>query len=158
MPNLDAKFSVLPYKFTGEGPGNDNARLFSCMGLHYDQRYEPNAKTEYFTGQLTEEDVLTFLKLFKIESKTKDTMTALHIFLHKYTSHKYTSLSTRDECETLADDNEFVGYTTNMSLPELEFRIAEFIQERSDFGLMATNGAHRIAWSTYYGKHLEHYI
>jgi hypothetical protein len=37
-----------------------------------------------------------------------------------------------------------------MSLPELEFQISESIQDRSELGLMAANGAHCIAWSTYY--------
>jgi hypothetical protein len=54
MLNMYAKFSILPYKFTGEVPGDDNARLFSCVGLHYDHIYEPDVKTEYFAGQLTE--------------------------------------------------------------------------------------------------------
>jgi hypothetical protein len=39
-----------------------------------------------------------------------------------------------------------------MFLPELDFRIAEFIQDRSNFGIVSTNGAHLIAWMTYYGK------
>jgi hypothetical protein len=31
IPNLDAKFSFLPYKFCKDGPALDLARLYSCM-------------------------------------------------------------------------------------------------------------------------------
>jgi hypothetical protein len=90
---------------------------------------------------------MTFLKLFKIESKIEDPMIALQLFLQNYTS-----LCTRDEWEAFAEDIKFVEDATRISLPELEFRITELIQECSDFVLMATNGEHHIAWSTYYSE------
>jgi hypothetical protein len=31
IPNLDAKFSFLPYKLWDDGPGPDKAQLYSCM-------------------------------------------------------------------------------------------------------------------------------
>jgi hypothetical protein len=36
IPNLDAKFSFLPYKFCNDGPASDKARLFSCMPFVHD--------------------------------------------------------------------------------------------------------------------------
>jgi hypothetical protein len=61
MSNLDAKFSIVPYKFTSEGPEKNKASPFSLMGIVYDQKYEKDMQTDYFAGQLTNEDVTTFL-------------------------------------------------------------------------------------------------
>jgi hypothetical protein len=36
IPNLDAKFLFLPYKFCKDSPATDKARLFSCMTFVHD--------------------------------------------------------------------------------------------------------------------------
>jgi hypothetical protein len=36
IPNLDVKFSFLPYKFCKDGPAPDLARLYSCMPFVHD--------------------------------------------------------------------------------------------------------------------------
>jgi hypothetical protein len=79
MPNLDTKFSILPYKFTDDGPDDDKSRLLSCMGLSFDNTYKPNIPMDFFARQLTEEEVVQFLKLFKIESDNNDPIEALLI-------------------------------------------------------------------------------
>jgi hypothetical protein len=62
------------YKLTYKRTDDDKASLFSCMGLTFNTKYEPKIWAEYFAVQLTEEDLVTFLKLFKIESHTNDPM------------------------------------------------------------------------------------
>jgi hypothetical protein len=38
MPNLETNLYMLMYKFTYEGPGDDKASLFSCMGLAFNTK------------------------------------------------------------------------------------------------------------------------
>jgi hypothetical protein len=147
LPNLDAKFSILPYKFTDDGPHKNKARLFFCMGLLFNKKYEPHVATDYYTDDLSEEDVKTFLNLFKIESNTKNPLDALQLYLQKYPS-----LKKKVEWEELGKDIDFFEDTQHMRIHILQFEIAKLIQHRTTFGIMATNGAHRIAWSIYYGK------
>jgi hypothetical protein len=96
--------------------------------------------TYFFADQLTEEDVIYLIKLFKITSDTTDRMEALHIYLQKYPF-----MHTRDEWEALVVDIGFIDDTPNLTLAELQFHISQFIQKRTDFGLIATNGSHHIA-------------
>jgi hypothetical protein len=77
MPNLDATFSILSYKFTTDVPVKNKARLFSCVCLSFENRYEKDAPTEFFAGQLTYEDMIMYLQLFKIATDTKDPIEAL---------------------------------------------------------------------------------
>jgi hypothetical protein len=92
LPNLDTKFSILPYKLIDDGPHKNKASLFSFMGISFDNKYEPHIATDYYADDLSEEDVKTFLDLFKIESNTKNPLDALQLYLQKYSS-----LKTRDE-------------------------------------------------------------
>jgi hypothetical protein len=92
MPNLDAKFSILPNKFTDYGPNDDKVHIFSCMVLSIDNKYEKDIPTDFFAGRLAEEDVVQFLNLFKIESDTMDPIEAIYMYLHNYPY-----LYTRDE-------------------------------------------------------------
>ena len=147
IPNLDAKLSILPYKFTYDGPHEDKAQLFSCTGLTFDNKYTKNVPTNAYADQLTSEDVKFFLKLFKINSDTDDPLIALQLFLQKYQS-----LHTREEWEKLTQDVGFIDSTDLMTDSELHFAVAEWIQSKSNFGLMATNGAHRISLAVYYGE------
>jgi hypothetical protein len=49
-------------------------------------------------------------------------------------------------------DVGFIDDTPNLILVELEFQLVLSIQNRTDFCITATNGAHRISWSIYYGE------
>jgi hypothetical protein len=49
------------------------------MGLSFDNKYKQNIPMGVFACQLIEEDVVQFLKLFKIESDTNDPIEALQL-------------------------------------------------------------------------------
>jgi hypothetical protein len=117
------------------------------MGLSFENTHQNDIPMDCFAGQLTEEDGVQLLTLFKIESDTRDLMEAIQLYLQKYPY-----LHTRDEWEKLARDSGFIDDTTNLMLTELEFQVVQFIQTCTSFGLVVTNGAHHIAWSKYYDR------
>jgi hypothetical protein len=54
IPNLDAKFSSLPYKFCKEGPSPDKARLYSCMPFVHDGILHKDVPVPFYAGQMTQ--------------------------------------------------------------------------------------------------------
>jgi hypothetical protein len=40
-------------KFTEDGPDKNKARLFSCMGLSFENKYRKEISMDFFAGQLT---------------------------------------------------------------------------------------------------------
>jgi hypothetical protein len=57
IPNLDAKFSFLPYTFCNDGPAPDKARLFSCMSFVHDGILHKDVSLHFYAGQMTKEDI-----------------------------------------------------------------------------------------------------
>jgi hypothetical protein len=55
--NLDTKLSILPYKITEDGPGENLAQLFSCMVFTLDKKYEFDVPVEWYVDQLLEQDL-----------------------------------------------------------------------------------------------------
>jgi hypothetical protein len=53
IPNPDAKFSFLPYKFCNGGPAPDKARLFSCMPFVHDGILHKDVPVPLYAGQMT---------------------------------------------------------------------------------------------------------
>jgi hypothetical protein len=51
LRNLAAKLSILTYKFTDDAKKNE--RLFSCMVLSFDNKYEPHVATYYYADDLS---------------------------------------------------------------------------------------------------------
>jgi hypothetical protein len=50
IPNLDAKFSFLPYKFSYDVPAPDKAQLFPCMSFEFDGTYRRNIPLPFYAG------------------------------------------------------------------------------------------------------------
>jgi hypothetical protein len=53
IPNLDAKFYVLPYKVTTDIPSEDKSQLFSMTGVRTDGTYIKDEPVDLWAGQLT---------------------------------------------------------------------------------------------------------
>jgi hypothetical protein len=88
IPNLDAKFSFLPYKFCKDGPAPDKARLYSCMPLVHDGILHKDVPVPFYAGQMTQEDIRVFMSLFKIKGHADGAMQAIQLFLQKYSNMK----------------------------------------------------------------------
>jgi hypothetical protein len=67
IPNLDAKFSFLPYKLCKDGPSPDKARLYSCIPFVHDDILHKDVPVPFYAGQMTREDIRVFMSLFKIK-------------------------------------------------------------------------------------------
>jgi hypothetical protein len=111
IPNLDAKFSFLPYKFCDDGPAPDKARLFSCMPFVHDDMIHKDVTVPFYDGQVTKEDIKEFLSLFNIKGHTDGTMQYIQLFLQKYNQMKG-----REGWESLAEDVEYIGSIDNLNL------------------------------------------
>jgi hypothetical protein len=84
IPNLDAKFSFLPYKFCADGPGTDKAQWYSSMKFVHGGKIWKNLPVPFWAGQMTEDDIGIFMKLFKIKCQTYGSLQPIQLFLQKY--------------------------------------------------------------------------
>jgi hypothetical protein len=57
IPNLDAKFSFLPYKLCGDGMAPDKVQLFSCMSFVHDSVIHKDVPVLFYDGQMTKDDI-----------------------------------------------------------------------------------------------------
>jgi hypothetical protein len=83
VPNLDKQTSLLPYQITMDSPSETRSQLFSNMGFTFDGKYKKNAKVNQWAGNITDDNVTSFLKLFKIECDTTDPIKAILLYLQK---------------------------------------------------------------------------
>jgi ubiquitin len=88
IPNLDAKFSFLPYKFYKDGPSPDKARLFYCTPFVHDGIMHKDVSVPFYSGKMTQEDIKVFMSLFKIKGHAEGAMRAIQLFLQKYSNMK----------------------------------------------------------------------
>jgi hypothetical protein len=84
IPNLDAIFSFVPYKFYTDGPAPDKAQLFSCMLFGHDGIKRRNPPATFYAGQMTKEDIVVFMDVFKINGRLNGVMQALQLFLPQF--------------------------------------------------------------------------
>jgi hypothetical protein len=111
IPNLDAKFSFLPYEFCDEGRAPDKARLFSCMPIVHDGIIHKDVPVLFYSGQMTKDYIKEFMSLFKIKFHVDGAMQAIQLFLQKYNHVKG-----RKRLDSLADDVEYIGSVKNLQL------------------------------------------
>jgi hypothetical protein len=147
VPSLDSHIYVLPYQVTAEGPSETRAQLFSSMGFTFNGTYGKNAKVNQWEDTITDNNDNGFLKLFKIECDTTDPIKAILLYLHKCKT-----LYSKEDCIAMGKDVEFKEDMESKSTSKLQRVLVKWIQEKTPIGLMATNGAHRIAKSVYHGE------
>jgi hypothetical protein len=147
VPNLDAQIYVLPYQITAEGPSETRAQLFSNMGFTLYGMYEKNVKFNQWADAITDDSVNGFLKLFKIECDTTDPIKSILPYLQKYKT-----LYSNEDWIAMGKDAEFEENMESKSTSKLQRVLVKWIQEKNPIGLMATNGANRIAKAVYHGK------
>jgi hypothetical protein len=138
IPNLDAKFSFLPYKFCDDGPEPDKARLFSCMPFVHDGILHKDVPVPFYAGQMTKEDVEEFISLFEIKGHMDGAMQAIQLFLQKYNNMKV-----RKEWDSLAEDVDYIGSVDDLPLCHLQYKLAVHVQRHTTMGVVSTNGQHR---------------
>jgi hypothetical protein len=138
IPNLDAEFSFLPYKFCKDGPAPDKARLYSCMPFVHDGILHKDVPVPFYAGQMTQEDIRVFMSLFKIEGHADGAMQAIQLFLQKYSNMKG-----RKGWDDLSEDVDYVGNINDLPLCDLQYTLAVHVQESTTMGVMSTNGQHR---------------
>jgi hypothetical protein len=85
---------------------------------------------------MTEEYIVDFMALFKIEGIMDRAMHALQLFLQKYST-----FMDWDDWENLADDIDFVGPVDDIPLFALQYQLAVHVQNKKCMGVM-TNGGH----------------
>jgi hypothetical protein len=83
IPNLDSKFSFLPYKFCKDGPSPDKAQLYSCMPFVHAGILHKDVPVPFYAGQMTQEDIREFMSLFKIKGHAEGAMQAIQLFFSK---------------------------------------------------------------------------
>jgi hypothetical protein len=137
IPNLDAKFSFLPYKFCDDGPAPDKARLFSCMPFVHDGIIHKDVQVPFYAGQTTKEDIEEFVSLFKIKGHADGAMQAIQLFLQKYNQMKG-----REGWDGLAEDVDCIGSIDDLPLCDLQYKLAVHVQHHTTMGVMSTNGRH----------------
>jgi hypothetical protein len=86
IPNLDAKFYFLPYKFCDDDPASARAELFYCMSFVHDGVTHKNLPVPFYAGQMTIEDIVVFMDLFNIKGHADGTMQAMRLFLQNYST------------------------------------------------------------------------
>jgi hypothetical protein len=111
IPNLDATFSSLLYKFCDDGPASDIAQLFCCMSFVHAGVTHKNLSVPFYAGQMTKEDIMVFMGLSKIKGNKYGAMHAMRLLLHKYITMK-----DRDGWDNFAEDVEFVGPVDELPL------------------------------------------
>jgi hypothetical protein len=137
IPNLDAKFSFLPYKFCKDGPSPDKAQLYSCMPFVHDGILHKDVLVPFYAGQMTQEDIREFMSLFKVKGHAEGAMQAIQLFLQKYSNMKG-----RKGWDDLAEDFDYVGTIDDLPLCDLQYKLAVHVQECTTMGVMSTNGQH----------------
>jgi hypothetical protein len=138
IPNLDAKFSFLPYKFCKDGPAPDLTRLYSCTPFEHEGILHKDVHVPFYDGQMTQEDIRVFMPLFKIKGHAEGAMQALQLFFQKYSNMKG-----RKGWDDLAEDVDYVGNIDDLHLCDLQYKLAVQVQESTTMGAMSTNGQHR---------------
>jgi hypothetical protein len=138
IPNLDAKFSFLPYKFCKDCPAPDQARLYYCMPFVHDGILYKDAPVPLYAGHMTQEDIRVFMSLFKIKGHADGSMQAIQLFLQKYSNMKG-----RKGWDDLAEDVDYVGNIDDLPFCDLQYKLAVHVQESTTMGVMSTNGQHR---------------
>jgi hypothetical protein len=138
IPNLDGKFSFLPYKFCGDGAAPDKAQLFSCMYFLHDGVIHKYVPVPFYAGQMTKDDIKEFVSLFKINGHADGAMQFIQLFLQKYNQ-----MRGHDGWDILADDVEYIGSVDDLSLCDLQYKLAVHVQLHTTMGVMSTNGQHR---------------
>jgi hypothetical protein len=138
IPNLDAKFSFLPYKFRDDGPAPDKSRLFSCMPFVHDSIIHKDVPVPFYAGQMTNEDIEEFLSLFKIKGYADGDMQAIQLFLQKYNHMKGCN-----GWDSLAEAVKYVGIVDDLPLCNLQYKLVVHVQSHTAMGVMSTNGQHR---------------
>jgi hypothetical protein len=77
IPNLDAKFSFLPYTFCKEGPSPDKAELYSYMPFVHDGILHKDVHVPFYACQMKQEDIRECMSLFKIKGHAEGAMQAI---------------------------------------------------------------------------------
>jgi hypothetical protein len=114
IPNLDAKFSFLPYKFCKDGPAPYKTRLYSCKPFVYDGILHKDVPVPFYAGQMTQEDIRVFMSLFKIKGHADGAMQAIQLCLQKYSNMKG-----RKRWYDLAEDVDYGGNIDDLPLCDL---------------------------------------
>jgi hypothetical protein len=138
VPNLDAKFLFLPYKFYDDGPAPDKARLFSCKSFVHGGIIHKDVPVPFYAGHMTREDIEEFMSLFKIKGHTDGAMQAIQLFLQTYNQMKG-----REGCNGFADDVNYIGSVDDLPLCDLQYKLAVHFQRHTTMDFMSTNGQHR---------------
>jgi hypothetical protein len=138
IPNLDAKFSFLPYKFCDDGPAPDKARLFSCVPFVHDGIIHTYVPVRFYAGQMIREDVEELMSLFNIKGHVDGAMQAIQLFLQKYNQIKG-----REGWDGLAEDVDYIDRVDYLPVCDLQYKLAVHVQCHTMMGVMSTNGQHR---------------
>jgi hypothetical protein len=136
IPNLDAEFLFLPYKFCDDGPAPDKARLFSCMPFVYDDILHKDVPVPFHAGQMKKEDN-EFMSLFKIKGHADGAMQAIQLFLQKYNNMKG-----HEGWDSLAEEVDYMGSVDDLPLCDLQYKLDVHVQRHTPMGVMSTNGQH----------------
>jgi hypothetical protein len=116
--------------------------LFSCMLFVHDGVRHKHLLVPFYAGQMTKQDSVVFMDLFKIKVHGDGAMQALWLFLQKYITMK-----DRGRWDTLAEDIKFVGPVDALPLCELEYQLeyqlAVHVQLHTLMGVMSTNRQNR---------------
>jgi hypothetical protein len=139
IPNLDAKFSSLSYKFCDDGPTPDKARLFSCLPFVHDGIIHKYVPVSFYAGHImTTDDIKEFMSMFKIKGHADGAMQAIQSFLQKYNQMKG-----RKGLDSLAEDVECIDSVDELPLCDLQYKLAVHVQRHTTMAAMITNGRHR---------------
>jgi hypothetical protein len=125
VPNPDSQISVLPYQITAEGTSETRAQLFSNMRFTFDRTYKKNVKVKQWAEAITDDNITGFLKLFKIECDTLDTIKAILIYLQKYKT-----LYSKEDWIAMGNDVEFEEDMESKYISELQRVLVKWIQEK----------------------------
>jgi hypothetical protein len=150
IPNIDVKFSFLPYKFCDDGPSPDKARLFSCMPFVHDVIIHKYVLVPLYSGQMTRDDIDEYMSLFKIKGHADGAMQAIQLFLQKYNQMKG-----RKGWGSLADDVDCIRSVDDLRLCDLQYKLTVRVQHHTTMGVMSTNGQHRTGKGILVGENLK---
>jgi hypothetical protein len=123
IPNLDAKFSFLPYKFCDDGLSPDKARLFSCIPFVHDGVIHKDLPVPLYAGQMTKYDIKVLMTLFKINGHADGAMQVIQLVLQKYNQ-----MRGPNRWDSLAEDVEYVGSVDDLSLCDLQYNLDVHVQ------------------------------
>jgi hypothetical protein len=138
IPNIDAKFSILPYKFGGDVLAPDKAQLFSCMPFVHDGVIQKDIPVPFYAGQTTKDDIKKCMSLFKINGQSDGAMQAIQLFLQNYNQ-----MRGHDGWDSLVEDVEYIGSVDDLSLCDLQYKFDVHVQLHTTMGAMSNNGQHR---------------